>query len=124
LQVGSATCDGTTWQNASDRALKENFEPVNAQEVLARVTHLPVSHWNYKNAPGQRHIGPIAQDFQVAFAVGSDDKHISTVDEGGVALAAIQGLNQKLEQKETEITELKQRLEKLEQLSKLNGGAN
>ena len=130
LQVGNATCDGTTWQNASDRALKENFEPVNAREVLARVTHLPVSHWNYKNAPGQRHIGPVAQDFQAAFALGSDDKHISTVDEGGVALAAIQGLNQKLEerlqQKETEITELKQRLEKMEQLlnSKLNGGAN
>jgi predicted nuclease with TOPRIM domain len=65
-------------------------------------------------------------DFQAAFALGSDDKHISTVDEGGVALAAIQGLNQKLEerlqQKETEITELKLRLEKLEQLSKLNGG--
>jgi len=38
------------------------------------------------------------------------------VDADGVALAAIQGLNQKLAQKETEITELKQRLEKLERL--------
>jgi uncharacterized protein involved in exopolysaccharide biosynthesis len=28
---------------------------------------------------------------------GKDDKHISVVDEGGVALAAIKGLNQKLE---------------------------
>ena len=39
-----------------------------------------------------------------------------------MALAAIQGLNQKLEQKlvqkETEITELNQRLEKLERLMK------
>jgi len=125
LQVVNATCDGTTWQNASDRALKENFEPVNAQEVLARLAHLPLSRWNYKHAPGQPHIGPMAQDFQAAFALGSDDKHISTVDEGGVALAAIQALNQKLEQKETEISKLKQRLEKMEQLlnSKLGGGA-
>jgi DNA-binding transcriptional MerR regulator len=29
--------------------------------------------------------------------VGPDDKHIATVDADGVALAAIQGLNQKLE---------------------------
>ena len=41
-----------------------------------------------------------------------------------MALAAIQGLNQKLEQKETEITELKARLERLEQLvTDKNGGA-
>jgi uncharacterized protein YceH (UPF0502 family) len=38
-------------------------------------------------------------------------------------LAAIQGLNQKLEQKETEIAELKQRLEKLEQLMNNKNGA-
>jgi hypothetical protein len=65
----------------------------------------------------------MAQDFHAAFAVGEDDRHITEVDEGGVALAAIQGLNQKveeqrgqLEQKETELTELKQRLEVLEQI--------
>jgi len=66
-------------------------------------------------------MGPVAQDLHAAFGLnGSDDTHIATVDESGVALAAIQGLNQKLEQKleqkETEITELKARLQKLEQL--------
>ena len=34
----------------------------------------------------------------------------------GVALAAIQGLNQKLEQKETEITELKRSVNELKEL--------
>jgi hypothetical protein len=34
----------------------------------------------------------MAQDFKAAFGVGEDDKHISTVDADGVALAAIQGL--------------------------------
>jgi cell shape-determining protein MreC len=45
------------------------------------------------------------------------------VDEGGVALAAIQGLNQKLEEQKAENAELKSRLEKLEQLmaEKLGG---
>ena len=58
----------------------------------------------------------MAQDFYAAFNVGPDDKHIAMVDEGGVALAAIQGLNAKLKEKEAEIAEMKARLEKLEQI--------
>jgi hypothetical protein len=66
----------------------------------------------------------MAQDFKAAFGVGETDTGISAVDADGVALAAIQGLNQKLQQKETEITELKARLEKLEQIiNQQNGGA-
>ena len=65
-----------------------------------------------------RHIGPTAQDFQNTFDVGNDDKSIATIDADGAALAAIQGLNEKLEQqleqKETEIAELRQRLKSLE----------
>ncbi|HEY0548440.1 MAG TPA: hypothetical protein VGF13_02495 [Verrucomicrobiae bacterium] len=45
-----------------------------------------------------RHIGPMAQDFRSAFAVGENDRTITTVDADGVALAAIQGLNQKVEE--------------------------
>ena len=42
----------------------------------------------------------MAQDFQAAFGLdGQDDKHISVVDEGGVALAAIQGLDQEVKEK-------------------------
>src|SRR5262249_13907438 len=68
-------------------------------QVLDRLLSVPVQSWQYKSdAGGIRHIGPVAQDFYAAFAVGDDDRHISTVDEGGVALAAIQGLNQKLEE--------------------------
>jgi len=60
----------------------------------------------------------MAQDFYSTFNVGTDEKHIAPIDEGGVALAAIQGLNEKLEEqlkaKDTEIEDLKTRLEKLE----------
>jgi len=38
----------------------------------------------------------MAQDFHAAFGVGSDDTHIANVDADGVALAAIQGLNEKV----------------------------
>jgi Skp family chaperone for outer membrane proteins len=39
----------------------------------------------------------VAQDFYQAFGLGDSDRTISTVDANGVALAAIQGLNAKLE---------------------------
>jgi hypothetical protein len=82
----------------SDGNLKENFAPVDARAVLEKVAALPITRWNYKGQSGQEHLGPVAQDFHAAFGVGADDKHIATVDADGVALAAIQGLNQKLEE--------------------------
>lgn len=108
----------------SDRSLKTDFAPVSAEKILARVVGLPISSWRYTNETASvRHVGPMAQDFRAAFGLGHDDKFIEFVDEEGVALTAIQGLNEKiqkqnaeLEQKQAEITDLKQRLEKLEQI--------
>ena len=88
-----------SWTSMSDRNAKENFAPVDAQALLAKVTALPLSTWNYKSQdPAVRHLGSMAQDFKAAFNVGESDTGITTVDADGVALAAIQGLNQKLEQ--------------------------
>jgi hypothetical protein len=103
----------------SDRAAKEAFASVSPAEILERVVSLPVQTWHFKQDSSEaRHIGPMAQDFYAAFGVGPDDKHIATVDADGVALAAIQGLNQKLEgqmrAKDARITELEQRLAALE----------
>lgn len=97
---------------SSDRNLKADFAPLDAPQILDRVAALPVSSWVYKTDTGARHIGPMAQDFHAAFAVnGADDTHINVGDEAGVALAAIQGLNQKLESdgkaKDAEIEKLK-----------------
>ena len=67
----------------------------------------------------------MAQDFYAAFNVGTDEKHINTVDEGGVALAAIQGLNEKLKeddaQKDAQIKALEKRLADLELLVEPTG---
>ncbi len=96
--TGAVLTDGGTWTNASDRALKTDFTAVNAQAVLAKVAQLPIDEWRYKAEDGQRHLGPVAQDFYEAFGLGADDKHITTVDEGGVALAAIKGLDAKVDE--------------------------
>ena len=121
---GSLTVDGIvvagSFNNPSDRNLKENFAAVSPQAVLAKVVALPISTWNFKADQHQQHLGPMAQDFYAAFKVGPDDRHIATVDEGGVALAAIQGLNEKLKsegaRKDAQIKALENRLAELEQL--------
>lgn len=59
---------------------------------------------------------PMALDFQAAFGLGNDGKMIYFMDESGVALAAIQGLNQKLIEKGAEIKELKAQLDQLKVL--------
>ena len=93
----TGTARAQSFTNVSDRASKTGFEPIDASEVLARVTQLPLSQWSYRNEPSVRHLGPVAQDFRAAFGLGEDERTISTVDSAGVALAAIQGLNAKLE---------------------------
>jgi predicted RNase H-like nuclease (RuvC/YqgF family) len=56
----------------------------------------------------------MAQDFHSAFPLNDNDKMLNDADMHGVALAAIQGLNMKLQEKDAEIQELKGRLDKLE----------
>jgi hypothetical protein len=107
--------------SASDRNVKEDFQPVNSTRVLEKVLALPLQEWVYKaDEQKSRHLGPMAQDFKAAFGLGVDDKTIATVDADGVALAAIQGLNQKLaeelKRRDAENAELKQRLDALEKL--------
>ena len=88
---------------------------------------LPITTWNFKELHDGRHIGPMAQDFYAAFGLGRSETTITSVDPDGVALAAIQGLNQKLEEqvaaqkvelkgKGDRITELERRLSALEEL--------
>ncbi|HSY18812.1 MAG TPA: tail fiber domain-containing protein [Candidatus Acidoferrales bacterium] len=111
--VVNGTIYGTLNQS-SDRNLKEKLVSIDSREILERVANLPISNWKYKKDEDTRHIGPMAQDFYTAFNVGSDNKHIATVDEGGVALAAIQGLNEKLKEKDAEFQRLKSQNESLE----------
>jgi len=115
------TFDGTLNGNvnqSSDRNLKGEFAPVNGRDILERVATLPISRWSYKQDEATRHIGPMAQDFYAAFNIGPDDKHITTIDEGGVALAAIQGLDDKLKDKDAQIKALEKRLSDLEAVIK------
>ncbi len=92
--VGAQLAAGSgTWASLSDRNVKTNIAPLDDDAVLAKVDTLPISRWSYKSEHGVRHVGPMAQDFYAAFKVGEDDKHITSIDEDGVALAAIKAVH-------------------------------
>ncbi len=126
-----------SWSSLSDRNVKANFLSVDTASLLEKLAAMPIATWNYKSqAESIRHLGPTAQDFHEAFGLGEDDKHISTVDAQGVALAGIQALyqtvtglkqslaetqqslaelQQSLAEKDREIVELRSHVERLEQ---------
>ena len=100
---------------SSSRSLKEDIRPLDPQEVLARVANLPVAEWRFKEGPeGVRHIGPMAEDFHDAFGLSPNRETISVTDTSGVALAAIQGLYQRIEELEKQNATLTRRLQALE----------
>lgn len=109
----SLAAGDTSWSVISDRAVKKNIKPIDSRAILEKLSTVPVLQWNYRWETNHTtpHIGPMAQDFKAAFYPGRDDHTISTLEFDGVALAAIQGLNHKLED---ELAEKDHRLSQLE----------
>lgn len=103
--------NGNAWAAISDVRLKENFLPVNGENVLKSIAAMPQYTWNYKTQDAKtfRHYGPMAQDFHKAFGhdelgkIGCDTL-INQQDFLGVNLIAIQAF-------EKRTTDLKQQLE-------------
>jgi hypothetical protein len=116
--------DGS-WSFSSDRNIKERISAVDPRAVLDKLARLPVVEWSYQGFP-QRHIGPMAQDFNALFPVSGTDRMLNEADLHGVEISAIQGLNRKMEQenaalgaelkaREAEIKALKSDLEKIKE---------
>jgi hypothetical protein len=104
-----------SWESLSDRNAKTGLAPVDGLSILKRVASLPITTWSYKTqSPSIQHIGPMAQDFYAAFGIGDDNKYISSVDADGVALAAIQGLDQMMRDKDAQIEAQQKRIEAME----------
>jgi trimeric autotransporter adhesin len=123
---GATLASGSgSWSSLSDRNIKAHFLAIDPSSLLEKIAAMPISTWNYKTQDDSiRHLGPTAQDFHEAFGLGEDDKHISTVDAQGVALAGVQALyqtvmqlKQNLADKDQEISDLRTRLANLEQFS-------
>ena len=110
---GNATLAGTLTQS-SDRNTKHDIETVDTETVLATLLELPIATWRYNDSPEGLHLGPMAQDFHAAFGLGESETGLSSIDTGGVALAAIQGLSQVVASQQALIDQQQARLPDLE----------
>ncbi|MFC1476216.1 tail fiber domain-containing protein, partial [Candidatus Zixiibacteriota bacterium] len=104
---------GGTWTNVSTRDAKEDFQPLDGEEVLTKIAAMAIESWQYKNTD-EKHIGPVAEDFVAAFDVGTiledgtrNDKSLAQSDVAGVALLAVKELYKQNQQQQLEIEELK-----------------
>jgi hypothetical protein len=104
---------GTSWAAVSDRNRKEDFHPVNGEQILSKLAALPVTSWRYKNDPSaHRYIGPMAQDFHALFGLGTDTT-IATLDVDGVSLAGIKALERRTADLQAQNATLRDQLERL-----------
>lgn len=86
--------------------------PDGANEVLDRLSTLPLSVWTYRfDHESVRHLGPMAQDFAATFGLGSSDRTIAGVDANGVCMASIQALYRRLADLEAELDRVRRSVE-------------
>lgn len=89
----------------SDKKKKKDITPKDPEEALEAVVDTPVSTWRYDaekggiDDGGVQHTGPMAQDVQATMgdSVAPGGKVIDAVSQAGMAMAAIQGLNLKVD---------------------------
>jgi hypothetical protein len=114
--TGAELASGSgSWASLSTKTAKSDIEPVNGPDALTAVESLDIATWRYDAEDEDiRHIGPMAEDFHDAFGLGHDEQRISNVDADGVALAAIQGLSQQLDETQAELDAKDDRIDDLE----------
>ena len=110
--------------NISDKTKKENFQPVDGEEVLGKIRGFTLSSWNFIGHDPKvfRHYGPMAQDFFAAFGydgvgqIGSETT-INAGDMAGILMIAVQALEKRtaeIKQKEARIAGLASQVEDLQ----------
>jgi trimeric autotransporter adhesin len=108
----------------SDKTQKENFQPVDGEQVLKKIRDLELSSWNFIGHDPKRfrHYGPMAQDFFAAFGhdevgqIGSETT-INSGDMAGILMIAVQALekrNVELKGMEAQMAVLASKVEELE----------
>jgi hypothetical protein len=106
---------------SSDVHQKENFRPVDGDDVLGKIRGLKLTSWNFIGHDHERfrHYGPMAQDFFTAFGhdglgtIGTDTT-ITSTDMDGILMIAAQALEKRTEALRAENAELRARLAALE----------
>jgi hypothetical protein len=117
--TGGAYCSGTTWVDASSRALKENILSLDADAAMEALKGLDPVTFNYKTDKEKVRAGFIAEDVPELVAT-KDRKGMSAMDVVAVLTKVVQEQQKclaeqkrNLEEQQKMIAELRERMAKL-----------
>lgn len=123
---------GSSWNSLSSRDAKENFTPLDSEQLLENLAKVPITTWNYKEQDSSIvHVGLMADEFNsLITGLGGEGKdYINSMDAVGVSLAAIQGLyaenldlKAQLANQQSQINSLESRLIALEAGGSVSAG--
>jgi len=113
IQVtGGAYCNGTTWTNASSRALKENIQGLRAEDAQAALEDLTPVRFNYKTDATEECLGFIAEDVPSLVATG-DRKGLSPMDIVAVLTKVAQEQRRTIDGQQKALDEQRQMIDEL-----------
>ncbi len=92
MSNGAILTSGGVWTDNCSAALKDIHGQLEGDEILRKISSLPIYQWTYKSNQQESHIGPMAEDFYQVFSLGVSNKNLAALDLGGVSLAGIQAL--------------------------------
>jgi len=98
---------------SSDKNQKENFRPVDGEEVLRKIRRFELTSWNFiGHDPNKfRHYGPMAQDFFAAFGhagvrQSGTETTINSGDIAGILMVAVQALEKRTAEIKEKVTRI------------------
>lgn len=119
--------NGNAWVSICDQKKKENFESLNGEEVLQKISKIKFTSWNYKQQDPKiyRHYGIMAQDFYNAFGkdrygnIGNDTT-VNPIDMIGIDMTAIQALEKRTSELQNQNAMLFKKVAEVDELKKEN----
>jgi hypothetical protein len=104
--VGGAYCNGTTWQNASSRELKENIKNLQTADAIDALNQLNPVRFNYKTDLSEEFVGFIAEDVPELVAT-KGRKGLSPMDIVAVLTKVVQEQQKTITELKAEIKDIK-----------------
>lgn len=106
-----------TWNPASSRELKENFETLTSDEAVKALEGLNPLKYNYKAHKDEARVGFIAEDVPELVAMNGR-KNLSTIDIVAVLTKVLQEQQKLVQEQQKTISQLNDRVAELEKESK------
>ncbi|MEZ6065918.1 MAG: tail fiber domain-containing protein [Planctomycetaceae bacterium] len=105
LQVLNATCNGTSWNDACSRELKQDITALETEEARRAVMSLAPVKYSYKSDPGDARVGFIAEDAPELVAT-PDRRTLSSMDIVAALTRVVQEQDRKIAELEARLNEM------------------